>query len=147
MSSRLRYVIDASVLIKFLVKEEYSLFVKQFLHELHAEGGFNIYVPDLLYIECANILWKKVRRGEVDILTVEANLSVLLAMELSTTPLSELAVRAVCLACDHGISAYDASYLALSERLGVPLLTADNRLANALANSTHQVITLASLSS
>jgi|GEM_PF-2449459 len=54
-------------------------------------------------------------------------------------------IRTIRLACDHGIFAYDARYIALAERLGVPLLTADGRLANLLANTAHHVVTLASL--
>jgi predicted nucleic acid-binding protein len=145
MSQRRRYVIDASMLIKSLLPEAETPFVRQFLSDLAAEEGSAVYVPDLIYIECANVLWKKVQRGEVDINTAERNQAELLAMDLYNTPLPELAARAVRLACDYKISAYDASYLALAERLGVPLLTADVRLVNLLVHSAHKVITLASL--
>jgi len=138
-------VMDAGVLIKYFVPEAETAFVQQILSDLLSDDHAIIYVPDLLYIECANVLWKKVQRGEIDVQTAEENIADLIAMELSTTPLSELAARAVRLACDHKISAYDASYLALAERLSVPLLTADARLANLLANTAHVVITLASL--
>ena len=36
-----------------------------------------------------------------------------------------------CWELRHNVTAYDASYVALAEALGVPLLTADARLANA----------------
>jgi predicted nucleic acid-binding protein len=51
------FVIDASVAIKWVVREtgtQEALSLRQ--HRLVA--------PDLLVAECANILWKKVRRKE-----------------------------------------------------------------------------------
>lgn len=41
-----------------------------------------------------------------------------------------LAVEALGLASKHSISAYDAAYVALAIRMNVPLITADQRLAN-----------------
>ena len=52
------WVIDASVAIKWVVDEpgtEQALLLRR--HHLVA--------PDLLVPECANILWKKIRRGEL----------------------------------------------------------------------------------
>jgi len=39
-------------------------------------------------------------------------------------------------------SVYDASYVALADRLGVPLLTADERLINCLAGSPYRLQTI-----
>ena len=53
-------------------------------------------------------------------------LSVLLA---DVEPSSGLAARAVEIAAQVGITGYDAVYVALAEVRGVPLLTADSKLA------------------
>jgi len=49
--------------------------------------------------------------------------------------------RALEIACLHGVTAYDACYIALSERNGVPLLTADTRLADHLWADTRLKVT------
>ncbi len=46
---------------------------------------------------------------------------------------------AVSIGLAHGISAYDASYVALSNQVGATLLSLDRRLMNALANTTYNV--------
>jgi predicted nucleic acid-binding protein len=135
-------ILDASVLIKCLVPEAETRRVRQLVRELLAEDDAVIHVPDLLFIECANILWKKVGRGEVDAQTARANLLDLQSMELQTTPLTELLLSALQVACDQRISAYDACYLALADRLGLPLVTADVRLVNQVANSRVPVVSL-----
>ena len=52
-------VIDASVAIKWVVPEAGT----EEAVELLGRGG--LVAPDLLFAECANILWKKVRNGEL----------------------------------------------------------------------------------
>lgn len=47
--------------------------------------------------------------------------------------------NAVSIAVTHGISAYDASYVALSVRVNATLLTLDQRLVRTLANSSYDV--------
>ena len=135
-------VFDASALIKYVIDEEETLIVEQIVDALLNDDEAMIYVPDLLFIECANILWKKVRRGEVDAKTAEKEVSDLTSIELDSTPTADLMTRALQLACAHGISAYDACYLALAERLSVPLLTADDRLIRQLAGTPYLVLSL-----
>jgi len=50
-------VLDASIAIKWLVQEEGTA------EALALRGTAKFIAPDLLTAKCANILWKKVRRG------------------------------------------------------------------------------------
>src|SRR5260370_31519617 len=50
-----------------------------------------------------------------------------------STPALDLAGDALTLALAQGISAYDGCYLALAQRLGAPLITADQKLEQKLA--------------
>jgi len=136
-------VYDASFLIKCVVPEEESLLIRELLRVLLEDNRSVMSVPELFFIESANILWKKVRRGEVDVKTSIIRLDQLSELYLVTTPLKQLDKRALELACELNISAYDASYVALAEKLQVPLLTADMCLARILVGTEHRAISLA----
>ena len=121
-----RYVVDASVAVKWVIGEpgaEQALRLRR--HTVSA--------PELLIAECANILWKKFRIGELT--EPEASLAVglLARSEIELTPMRSLTRRAVELAflLDH--SAYDCMYLALAEAAACPFVTADARLLRKLA--------------
>jgi len=58
----LRCVLDASVGIKLFVEEEFSDKVQRLFSKLAEDPQAEFHVPDLLYIECANILLKYTRR-------------------------------------------------------------------------------------
>ena len=49
----------------------------------------------------------------------------------------ELAAKGLAVGMAQGITAYDACYVALGRRLGIPLITADQKLANKLAGSPY----------
>ena len=124
-----RFVLDASVVVKWFVPEVHSQAALRFLDEKHDLHG-----PDLLYPEIANTVWKKRRRGE---LTVEEGRSVLDA--LASAPLTvhasaPLAAAAYEIAVGTGRSVYDSCYLALAAQLRCPMVTADRTLVNALAS-------------
>lgn len=138
-------VVDASVGIKLMLDEDHTPVVRHYFGRLDDTPPVTIYVPDLFFVECANILWKKIRRGEVTLADGQSALAWLNALSLPTTSTALLTERAIALGCAFGISAYDATYVALAEQLGIPLLTADNRMATALSGSAHQVLTLDNL--
>jgi len=72
------------------------------------------------------------------------SLSRLRSLGLASTPTSELVERALKIACAHGITAYDACYVALAEVASAPLVTADAQLASALADAPCEVLMLSS---
>jgi predicted nucleic acid-binding protein len=94
--------------------------------------------PELLVAETANALCGYVRNNRLTPSQAGEALAVVLASEVSLEPLRTLVGETLELALRHRISAYDASYLALAERAGVVLITADRRLA-ALATRSELV--------
>ncbi len=54
-----RYVLDASVAIKWFVPKIYSNAARQLLASDHS-----FLVPDFFFAEVGNVLWKRVRRGD-----------------------------------------------------------------------------------
>ena len=135
-------VVDASAGIRLFLPEEHSEAVQELFEQSLEDADASLCVPDLFFIECANVLWKKVRRGEYSAQMAFENLADLKALDLPTTPSSELMERALQIACDLGITAYDACYAALAEARGVPLLTADNQLAAKVAGGVCEVVVL-----
>jgi predicted nucleic acid-binding protein len=138
-------VIDASFGIKLVIEETHSEKVREYLRHLRDDPSYRVYVPDLFYSECGNILWKLIQRRELALATAEQHCKALLYMEFHITSSAELMARAIAIGVSYNVSAYDASYLALSEQLHLPLLTADNRLAMTMANSPYHVLALDSL--
>lgn len=116
-------IIDASVAIKWVVEEEGT-------DEALALRRQKLFAPDLIISECANILWKKVRRNELtaDEAALAARLLANANIELApTAPLLDAALE-IALFLEH--PAYDCMYLALAERNALKLVTADTRLIN-----------------
>ena len=116
-----QFVIDASVAIKWVIDEDGT-------PEALALRRHALAAPDLLIPECANILWKKVRRGELapDEAVLAARL--LARADVDLMPMRSFleAATRIAVALDH--PAYDCVYLALAEADGLTFITADERL-------------------
>lgn len=135
-------VLDASVGIKLFLPEDYSEDVQQLFESNLADSESMLIVPDLFFIECTNILWKKVRRGELPEDIARENIADLRLLDLQSISTRELMERALEIACMYGITAYDACYAALAEGADIPLVTADKRLGDALPDHVCQVVVL-----
>ena len=126
-----RYVVDASVGIKLFVDEDYSDKVHTLFEQLTADIPAILYVPDLFYIECTNILLKYTRRFGRSLEDSRADLVDLGRLALRVVSTAELMENALLLAAERGITAYDACYAVLASRLDLPLITADEKLVKA----------------
>jgi len=135
------YVVDASAGVKLFVEEENS----DKARALFADPDAVLHVPDLFFIECTNVLWKKVRREEYDFEDALANVGDLAGLDLKVTSTAELAGDAFLIAFTWDVSAYDACYAGLALSLGLPLVTADARLAEKLTAKGFPVVLLEKL--
>jgi len=120
-------IIDASVAIKWVVEEEGSVEAVAVLNR----GG--LIAPDLIIPECANILWKKQRRGELSRDEAHMAARLLEQAELELVPTRILLAAATGLAIEIDHPAYDCLYLALALERSCHFITADERLIRKLA--------------
>jgi predicted nucleic acid-binding protein len=89
----------------------------------------NLAAPEIFLVELANGLARCERRGLVDSVRAALMLAETVSAPLDVVSNTVLVERAFELRAN--LSAYDACYVALAERLGCGILTADRRLADA----------------
>lgn len=123
------WVVDASVGIQLFVNGPLSDAAHKLFVQLTAEPPARLYVPDLFYIEITNALWKYVRWQGLAVAQAQDYLNQLERLDLIVTPTAQLMVDALSQAVVYNITAYDACYVALAQRLSLPLITADAKLA------------------
>ena len=91
-------VIDASVAIKWYVPEEHRDQAIRLLN-LAASGEMEFHIPDLMYCEAGNILWKKVRLGELTGREAAGIAAALLEVPKTVHPSTALLPAALQAAC------------------------------------------------
>lgn len=116
----MKWVIDASVAVKWLSPEAESGQADGLLDD-------ELLVPDLLFPEVSNVLWKKQIRQEMDAATVGAAARWLLQLPLQVHECAGFMIDALALSVRMQHPAYDCLYLALARHAGCPLVTADRR--------------------
>lgn len=121
-------VVDASVVIKWFIPEVDSDAARQLLDQDHA-----FFAPDLLFAELANVVWKKVRSGDLSSAQGERLMTDFSKVAIETIACRALAPDAHFIAVATDRSAYDAFYLALAVRLDTKMVTVDRRFANAIS--------------
>lgn len=96
-------------------------------------GKIELSVPDLLLIEVANVLWKAARTGRCKPAEARAALKILVSYCLPVSPSATLLELALRIGVEYERTVYDSIYIALAVQSGRELITADEKLANALA--------------
>lgn len=122
------FVADASLIVKWFIPEAHSDAARRWL-----EASHDYVAPELIFPEAGNAIWKKVRRGE---LTEDEGQR--LVVDLSNAAVEAISMRgllpdAYSMAVSTGMTVYDATYLTLAVRLGIQMVTGDDRLARRLA--------------
>jgi len=127
-------VIDASIAVKWVVEEHGTA------EALLLRQKAKLIAPELLIAECANILWKKVQRGEL--LKNEALLAarLLQGAEIELLPTRFLFEAATRMSIEIDHPAYDCLYLALALEKQCKFVTADERLLRKLHQSRQRTL-------
>lgn len=124
------FVLDASVALAWCFEDEKSAEAVEVLERLR-EG--TAYVPALWFLEVGNALLSAERRGRLTPTETAYFLELLRGLPVQweeATP-SHVWGEILSLARAYHLSAYDASYLDLAIRRGVPLATLDESLRQA----------------
>lgn len=123
-------VVDASVALKWVVEEAGSEHANALLDGL-AAGMTSLVAPDHLIGEVGNGLRKRVAQHHLTVDDALAALEAVAALEIEFVGGTERWFRCLRAAVDWQVTSYDALYVLLAQDLGVELVTADVRLADA----------------
>jgi predicted nucleic acid-binding protein len=118
-------VLDASVLVEYLAGGEHA----QEARERIMQDPERLWAPHLIDAEVGHVLRRGALAGELRARAANRALDALADVPLRRASHRPLLARAWSLR--KNVSFYDGLYIALAERLGLPLLTLDARLARA----------------
>ncbi len=125
------FVLDCSAALAWVFGDEATAESERLLDDL--TNGARAWVPSLWHLELANVMLGAVRRKRIDQAGVEGFLTQLGAYDIrvdgETVPRAW--TKTLDLAQQHGLSAYDAAYLELALRRGLPLASTDSALVAA----------------
>ena len=130
-------VVDASIAVKWFVPESDSVAADALI-----DSGEALIAPDIVLIEAANAFWKITVRREMAAEQADAALAALANGVLSLHPSAGLVADALRLASSLEHPVYDCLYVALAEREGASLVTADERTYGTVRRSGVAIETL-----
>jgi predicted nucleic acid-binding protein len=130
----MRFVVDNSVVMAWCFEDEAGGYADTVLDAL-AQG--EALVPGIWPLEVVNVLLVGERKGRLTAADTTRFLHLLdkLPIQVVPEPPGRVTGAVLTLARDQGLSSYDASYLDLAMREGLPLATLDETLRRAAARS------------
>jgi predicted nucleic acid-binding protein len=122
-------VVDASVTGAWLLPDEHSTEAVSLLESASSET-IQLAVPDIWTYEMTNLLVSAYRRNRIQLEQIAEGLRLTVAVPIAYFDhRNELASsRIASIAITHSLSAYDAAYIELADRLKVPVKSFDHRI-------------------
>lgn len=129
-----RFVIDASVALKWQLKDEME--TERALQMLtdFIKGDIDLLSPSFFAYEIVNAIYISVSRKRIPEKEGIGTIRDILSVGVKLVDFSELIEQTFKLAKIYNRSTYDCAYISLAEKEGCLLYTADKRLLNALDN-------------
>lgn len=133
-------VLDASITMAWCFDDEATSYTEELLN--WCSSGTDIYVASIWPLEVTNVLLNAQRKGRVTEKEVEEFLRLLLNLpiHIDTVPAQEVFSNVRKLAQAFRLTSYDAAYLELAMRRGLPLASLDDDLKNAASDSGVRLI-------
>lgn len=126
------FVLDCSATLPWVFASE----ANPATHALHAAlaGDDKAWVPALWHLELGNVLIGAKRKGRIDQAGIEKFISTLALydIEVDAETMAVAWSKTLALAESFGLTTYDAAYLELALRRGLPLATLDGPLRAAM---------------
>ncbi len=127
------FVLDNSVAMRWLLESEKTTDQRYANAVLESMTNADAHVPTLWHLEAVNVLAGAEKRCEVSLGEIERFISQLenLPIHVDLLTSHQAFKRTLILVRAYKISSYDASYLELAVRLGLPLASLDKDLVKA----------------
>jgi predicted nucleic acid-binding protein len=119
-------VVDASVALKWVLEEDGAA------EAIALVDSEILLAPDLLFVECANVLGRRVRRGEISAEAAREAQAAIEAVPIRVVPIKAHAATALTAALELQQSAYDCLYLMCAVAERSVMVTADAVFARAV---------------
>jgi predicted nucleic acid-binding protein len=133
------FVLDSSVALTWILPDERREEVDLLCDRLATESAV---VPPVWPLEVGNVLLVAVRRGRITQNEMDEALGYLRALpvEVDTSSWEEALKECLVMAAKFGLTTYDASYVELARRRGLPLASLDRRLREACGTAGVEVL-------
>lgn len=135
------FVLDNSVAMRWLLASEKEVDQNYAESVLKTLTDADARVPNLWHLEAANVLLAAEKNGNIDAGTAEAFIAHLdsLPLQVDSLTAQQAFNRTLALARAYKLSTYDAAYLELALREGLPLATLDKDLIKAAKKANVQL--------
>lgn len=127
------FVLDNSVSMRWLLASEKASDQKYAEKVLNSMMEADALIPNLWHLEAISVLLGAEKRDEISLGEIERFISQLENLPIHVDPLTanQAFSRTLVLSREYKISSYDASYLELAMREGLPLSSLDKKLVKA----------------
>lgn len=123
------YVVDASVVVEFLIMGTYTANARSFFKGAFSNDIFT--VPELCLNESTNVIWQAVRFRGMNHIQALQSLRDLKALPLKRAPTKGVLSAALEIGLKHNLAIYDALYIALAIRSKNSFVTVDSKQSRA----------------
>jgi len=122
---RLRFIIDASVILKWFSKDREKDLEKALqIREDFRDRKIDLFAPELLIYEIVNVLrYKESLKDDLILKAIDS----IFAMDILIPVSIQIMKDALKLARKHNITVYDSTYISFAQHTGCYFITADNK--------------------